>query len=301
VPDAQAEERHAPGDDALWNESWYFDFAAPDGSLAGYVRLGLYPSLGVSWYWAYVVREGAPLLVVRHHEAPLPSGKQLEIRDDGLWSQIVCETPLEHWTIGLEAFAVALDHTEALGAERGDRVALGFDLEWEAGAPAFDYPGAHRYEQTCTVHGEVLIGADTIPLDGTGERDHSWGPRDWWRFGWCWTSGHLDDGTAFHAMRPLIDETNFQVGFIVPPGGDLEPIEGFTLETAYDADGLPDKAKMKIGSIDFETSVAGHAPVPLVAPDGRTGRLARALCRFTAADGRAGWGWTEWNQPNLRQ
>jgi hypothetical protein len=35
----------------------------------------------------------------------------------------------------------------------------------------------------------------------------------------------------------------------------------------------------------------------LDAPDGRIGRFPRALCRFDAADGRSGFGWTEWNRP----
>lgn len=298
MPERADERRHSPGEDDLWNESWYFDFAAPDGSIGGYVRLGLYPNLGLSWYWAYLVRVGEPLLIVRHHEAPLPSGDHLELRDDGLWSQVVCETPHEHWTIGLEAFAVAVDGpAEALGAERGDRVAFGLDLEWEAEAVPYDYPGASRYEQTCTVHGDVLVGSETIRLDGAGERDHSWGRRDWWSIGWCWTSGHLDDGTAFHAMRPLVEDVRFQPGFVVPPGGDLTEIAGFDLDTRYDGDGLPDTASMQIGELALDVEVAGHAPVPLTAPNGRTGRLARSLCRFAAADGRAGWGWTEWNQP----
>src|SRR5688572_25620994 len=105
----QDEGRHEPGGEQLWNESWYFDFAAEDGSIGGYVRLGLYPALGVAWYWGYLVREGEQLLAVQHHSAKLPSGDVLEVREDGLWSQLYCETPNDHWTVGLEAFAVGLD------------------------------------------------------------------------------------------------------------------------------------------------------------------------------------------------
>ena len=35
-------------------------------------------------------------------------------------------------------------------------------------------------------------------MDGQGQRDHSWGVRDWWAFGWCWCSLRLDDGTRVH-------------------------------------------------------------------------------------------------------
>ena len=43
-----------------------------------------------------------------------------------------------------------------------------------------------------------------------------------------------------------------------------------------------------------------HAPVMLVAPDGRVGRFPRSLCRYTdTATGRVAHGWSEWNQPQL--
>src|SRR5207302_5016036 len=74
------ERRHASSDEELWGESWYFDFAARDASVGGYVRLGLYPNKGVAWWWATCVRPGEPTVLVREHEAPLPSAAALELR-----------------------------------------------------------------------------------------------------------------------------------------------------------------------------------------------------------------------------
>ena len=39
---------------------------------------------------------------------PAQTGR-LEIRTEGLWAELLCETPGEHWTLGLEAFGVRLD------------------------------------------------------------------------------------------------------------------------------------------------------------------------------------------------
>jgi hypothetical protein len=310
MPTPADERRHAPGTEELWGESWYFDFAAADGSIGGYVRLGLYPNLGVAWYWAYVVGHEAGLLAVRHHEVALPKGDVLEVREDGLWSAIHCETPLDHWSVGLEAFAVALERpADAYGDERGDRVALGLDLEWEAVAAPYDYPGVTRYEQSCRVSGEIAIGDDRIAFDGPGQRDHSWGVRDWWRFGWVWTSGALDDGTRFHAVRvDLPGGAAYTPGYVVNVGSTTatpEPIaiDTFTVDTDLDHDDhdLPVRSVMRLGGIDMtcEPVPGGMAPVRLDAPDGRVGRFPRALCRFTTTDGtdRTGHGWTEWNQP----
>jgi hypothetical protein len=76
----------------------------------------------------------------------------LVIRErDGVWLSLDCETPGEHYTIGLEAFALEVDHPDD---ELGHLVPLGFDLEWEA-------PGR--------VHGELLIADERIELDVPGE------------------------------------------------------------------------------------------------------------------------------------
>ena len=48
------EDRHRAGAEPLWNESWYFDAVSADASLGVWVRVGLYPNLGVAWYTAFV-------------------------------------------------------------------------------------------------------------------------------------------------------------------------------------------------------------------------------------------------------
>ena len=298
----QDEGRHEPGGEQLWNESWYFDFAAEDGSIGGYVRLGLYPALGVAWYWGYLVREGEQLLAVKHHEARLPKGDVLEVREDGLWSQLHCETPNDHWTIGLEAFAVGLDDPGDVYASSepvGDKVPLGIDLEWQAQGPVYDYPRVSRYEQSCLVTGEILVGNQAISFDGWGQRDHSWGVRDWWGTGWVWTAGRLDDGTAFHATKVETDRFEYEPGYVVRPDAtDLEVASQF--KPAYTQEGehgFPSVTAMPLHDLDLTCTPLLLAPVRLDAPDGRVGRFPRGLCRFDAADGRSGYGWTEWNRP----
>jgi hypothetical protein len=295
------EGRHPPGPEPLWGESWYFDFTALAGPdwLGGYVSYCAYPNLGVAWYWAYLVGLGRPLVAVRDHDVALPRGDLLEVRAEGLWSMLTCETPHEHWSIGMEAFAVGMDDpADAYRGERGDRVPLGFDLEWEAVAPVFEYSAVTRYEQSCEVHGEVLVGDERIQIDGSGQRDHSWGVRDWWALPWCWTAGRLSDGTAFHAVRVGPSPTPFlETGYVVADGGPLSPVTSVAVDTELGAEGLPASASLQIGDLSLATSALAHAPVLLEASDGRRSRLPRALCRYEASDGPSGMGWTEWLQP----
>jgi hypothetical protein len=198
-PVPRADERpHRPGTDPDWEESWQFDFVTRDGSLGGFVRLALRPGEGSAWYWAYLAGPHRSVVVVRDHELAVPPARTLEVRGPGLWAQVICETPLDHWSAGLEAAGVALDDpAEGLRGERGDPVPLGLDLEWEAtGSPAPEQVG---YAQPATVHGEVLLGAQRLDVEASGFWAHRWGAPPWRDDGWWWAAGNLDDGRAIVA------------------------------------------------------------------------------------------------------
>lgn len=198
-----------PGPDPVWErrhpagpESWSFDFVAPDASVAGFVGLTIWGAPRLAWYWAALVGRRRPYLLVRDLEVAAPRAPtSREIRSDGLWADVNCETPHDHWSLGLEAFGVALDDPEeALGAERGDRTGLGLDLEWEAAAEVVGGEGS--YAQACTVHGEILVGGggrpvETVALEGSGWRRHEWGPAVDWFSPARRVDGRLDDGTPY--------------------------------------------------------------------------------------------------------
>ena len=283
------EGRHEPAPDELWNESWYLDFWSEDASLGGYVRLGLYPNLGVTWFWACLVRTGEPLVTVIDNEAPLPRPPGLELRTSGLWTDVIVETPFDHMTVGLESFGVALeDPTEVYRKGWGDREALGFDLEWETDGPVFPYAVTTRYEVPCRVHGEILVGQETIEFDGYGQRDHSWGVRDWWSFDWCWNAGRLD-GTAFHSFTS--SDIGWSTGYV-----GAETIATASIEPVLGPEGLVERADLVLDDLHVDVSPQLWSPVLCVAPDGRTSRFPRALATYAAEDGRTGAGWIEFNQ-----
>jgi hypothetical protein len=293
---ASDEGRHEPGAELLWNESWYFDFTTADGILGGWVRLGLYPNLGVAWYHAFLVGEGRPCVAVVDHEVPLPRNT-LEVRTHGLWADQICETADDHWTVANEVQAIALDHPADLyGKALGIVTPLAIDLEWETDGEVYPYPGVTRYEIPCRVSGEILVGNEVIEFDGHGQRDHSWGVRDWWQFGWCWTAGRLPDGTRFHGSDIRIPNLRLGFGYVQPPGGDLVPAAAVADED-LGPHGFPTRGHVDLADLSLEIDPLAFAPVLLTAPDGRLSRFPRALCRFTSAAGQVGYGWTEWNQP----
>ena len=304
TPATEADEgRHPKGDEEFWNESWYFDFTNAEGTLGGYVRLGLYPNMGAAWYWGCLVGEGRPLVTVIDHEVPLPPAKSMEIRTEGLWADHTVETALDHMTLGCEAFATGVDDpSEVYGPLRGDRVPFGLDLEWETDGGTYVYPYVTRYEIPCRVHGEILVGDERIDFDGWGQRDHSWGVRDWWTLGWLWTSGRLEDGTRFHANHTRLgDEAVYSTGYVQPAGGTMASFGSVDRHQLLGDHGFPISASLTADDLRLAIEPLAFSPVQLVAPDGRIARFPRALCRFTdRPTGRTGVGWCEWNQPQAR-
>lgn len=302
TPAPQDEQRHTHDADLLWNESYYFDWFSEDGSIGGYVRVGLYPNLDTVWYWACLVGPDRPLVTVVSHDVAMPNAPQsLEIRADGIWADHTVMEPLEFMSLSLEAFGLEVeDPAEMYHDPRGRRVPFGFELDWHTDRAAYLWPPVTpRYEIPCRVHGQVMIGTDTIEVDGWGQRDHSWGAaRDWWTNRWCWAAGRLNDGTRFHGVGAFFADSDWGVGYVLEPGA-TEFIESEAVPVAAELgdEGLVTSATVAIGDLELAVTPLAWSPVLLVAPDGREARFPRALARFDATDGRTGHGWIEFNQP----
>jgi hypothetical protein len=137
-------------------EAWSLEFARSDGT-GGFARLSRRGAKAS--YSAALVSPTVGLVVVRDDGLAVPrDSRLLVVRGDGLWAEFVEETRGEHWTAGLEAFGVRLD--DPLDVERGEwgeRLPVGFDLEWETGAGDFG-----------EVHGDLLVATDRLVFDGTG-------------------------------------------------------------------------------------------------------------------------------------
>ena len=143
--------------------SWRLEFAGADGT-RGSIELETPADGGRARYEMHLSGPelGDGVIVVRDDDVRPPTGSLLEIRADGLWAELVCETPGEHWGFGLEAFGLRFgDEAEAAASDVGDRLAVGLDLEWEI-------PNL--------VHGELLVERDRIPFDGTGTFVETGGP-----------------------------------------------------------------------------------------------------------------------------
>ena len=142
----------------------------------------------------------------------------------------------------------------------------------------------------------MTIAGERMALSGPGQRDHSWGARDWWASDWMWSALHLGDGTHTHAVA-VPQHPSFGVGYVQKEGELIEsPRVSHTNEVA--ANGLIESGRLsqEPGGIDLEIEPLGFGPVLLESDDGRISHFPRAMVRVRSGDGLEGLGWMEWNR-----
>jgi hypothetical protein len=297
--DPDDEGRHHPADLPYWNESVYLDFVADDGAIAGYARIGLYPNLGVTWWTTVILGRDRPLVTSLAYDLPVGEGTGLVLGSGGVDVAAVVERPLG--TMSVRGSAVAAVHADPAAVYRrepGRPTRIGLDLTWETDGTPYQYDITTRYEIPCLVTGSVSVGEERIEVVGQGQRDHSWGERDWWAFRWCWSAARLDDGTRVHLTNIRFPDQQFGVGYIQREGSVEALTDGAVVEE-LGAEGFPvgATATYQPSGLALTLEPIAFGPVLLESPDGKLCRFPRALARFTAEDGRSGLGWVEWGQP----
>jgi len=143
----------------------------------------------------------------------------------------------------------------------------------------------------------VRIGEQAIELRGPGQRDHSWGVRDWWSAEWMWSAAHLQDGTRLHGVEfRLPGAPPMGIGYSQPPDGGVQELDAIRASEQPQRDGLIASARIGYGELEVDVDPLAFGPLLLSAPDGRISQFPRAMCRVRATDGREGLAWVEWNR-----
>lgn len=298
-PDPADEAAHPPGQEPLWSESWYWDFADPTQGVGGWIRLGLMPNQGLAWINALLCGPDMPTVALLDFHAPLPADPN-DLRSGRIEMRHGATVPLQEYRVAVSGPAQVYDDPAALlRGEEGRPAELTMDLVWTTSGTPYAYRIATRYEIPCTVSGSVTADGRDYEFSAVpAQRDHSHGVRDWWSMDWVWSALHLDDGTDLHGVDLRIPGMPpVSVGYIEPPGQPVIETTTVTADATLGDDGLPlaTTLTMEPGPLVATIEVRGHAPVRLVAPDGRVSFFPRAWATVRTADGRDGVGWLEWN------
>ncbi len=160
---------HAPSGRADWRESYYFNFADATGGLSGFSTVGLVPGAPKREFVFALFEGGRREVYFAEPEGQYPSDLSA-LSDNHLTYELL--DPLRGWRIRF-----------AKGEVRAD-------LLWRARFPAFYFGEGSgtswdgHFEQSGTVEGVVELAGRRLEVRGLGQRDKSWGSRDWHIEGW---------------------------------------------------------------------------------------------------------------------
>jgi hypothetical protein len=262
------------------------------------VRLGSVPNLAGSIYSVAVVRPGRPTVMVTDYCCPHPVlDEEIQSVTGDYRAVQECVRPLEEVRVRFNGTAQRLrDDSDPLHATPGDPVRLGIDVRWLTDGASYQWRLTTRYEMPCHVRGTVTIDGEEISVDGPGQRDHSWGPRDWWSNDWMWTAFHLDDGTRVHAVA-ISEYPGMVIGYVQKDGQIVEELAAGSSIATFADNGLVSTAHLTLGHQPLEVEVEPHGfgALRMESPEGKVSFFPRALATFRIADGRTGTGWIEWN------
>lgn len=115
----------------------------------------------------------------------------------------------------------------ALVSFKGERVEI--DYHFEGVHPAYAYSthangcpkwmADDRFEQQGKVHGRLKIDGREISYNTVGQRDHSWGTREWGvNQHWSWLHGQAGDGIGVHFWKLFAMGKSHLCGFVYKDG-----------------------------------------------------------------------------------
>lgn len=305
LPNATDEGIHTPGPELLFNESWYFDFADLKTGIGGYIRLGTIPNQTESWYTALICGPGRPTVAVLDFHAPLP-GQDLVIKTENFTATQTAQSPLQRYQVTLNGKGeVHDDPSTILRGERGKPTDVSLDLCWTTDGMPYQYRITPRYEIPCMISGTITANGETFTIESApGQRDHSWGVRDWWSMDWVWQAIHLDDGTHIHGLDLRVPTMpKMFMGYIQGPGLPITELVEAEASESLGADGLVEKAGIRYAYEDkkgkqeliIKSDAQGHGPMRLTNTAGKVAMFPRWWSTVEAGDGRKGVAWMELN------
>jgi hypothetical protein len=217
VPVSDLDERRHPVEhpDAHWSDSLYFngfDLASGVCFLTRMAVLANQPganALFIAWV------DGEPSYGYYRELDHLPGADWDATTIEGLGYRMLA--PRRRWSLELDD---------------GDTRAY---LEFEGEGECFDYadnaaplpkPVAWgHYEQSGTMHGDLVLGGRRIAFDGVSQRDHSWGWRDWSGVReWHWVTGLFGTQLTFNLFHVVDAAGSVSANGYVLDGGEIHPI-----------------------------------------------------------------------------
>jgi hypothetical protein len=261
------------------------------------ILMGYDPGSGYSFYWHWsrmhrdpdlweglitVYLPGGELLMERHLGA---HGNNRDVASSG-YTSFTVEEPLKRWHARFDGLVNRTSTLKAARMQVSDTglTHLSADLVFEGITPVFsagagmdqqDWGDGHL-EQAGTVTGTITVEGETVNIDCTAMRDHTWGRREYSTLdGHAWCFGIFPSGRTFLVLNAFTSEVNAQFGFVVQ-GDEMVPAKPLQTPPLDDPTGAPREFTIELTSslgdmtIDCEMlhAAAFHLKAPLEMPLG---------------------------------
>lgn len=278
---APSDERiHPAGEGTLWNDSMYFNCHDAERQIGIVTRIGILPNQGQANVLLFAVHRGdlAGLHV------------RLEDRPAGDWDDLTVSGV--RYRV-LEPFSRCEITSEVPG--------IGCQLEVIPFTPPVAYHGVHgnvtdaygvatgHYEQSCRVTGWTELSGERKEIDGFGQRDHSWGIRDWagvdW---WYWVSPIFGEDLSLNIFKAAGGGTT-SVGGMLWTDKKASQISSADIEVDLDSDGRQQRAHIRGKDADGRYIELEGERVAIVSLPVGASVIDEAFFRFTMS-GRTGYG-----------
>ena len=221
-----------------WRESYYFNWVDIDSGVSGFSTIGLLPNVKKREF-VFALFYDQEREVHFNEPSSSFSDELSESLTDGILSYTLVE-PMKEWRI----------------VYRGKK--LRAEIVWPARFTAYDFGSgsgtswAGHFEQSGMPHGTIEFSdGKIVTIKGLGERDKSWGSRNW----------HIESWFAFHAQfddisiglrRDMVKGVAQSSGGISSTKGHI-PIKNVEFATETHESGMPIGADVRVIGIDDTT------------------------------------------------
>ena len=292
---------HEFGDHPEWNESFYFNFYDKARDICALMRLGLKPNVNEKTAFCFFLMPRGTILAWKGQE---PADNTELAAKNLRFEKVLAE---KKWHLD---FSGAMEKREG-GATSSERVS--FSVDYECLNEVFDYRdcisginekisekiATQHLEQFGRARGMLTVGANQYVLDGLGERDHSWGVRDWNAPKiWIWLTCQFSEGSALNVTKLVMDAGEVDAGFIHIAGKNV-PLTKAEIETSWDANREPKGLEMKLedkkGAVhSVRADAMRKVIVPFASRDGKSLSLMHENLARYEMDSKVGYGIAEY-------
>ena len=248
---------HAAEGKPNWTEYYYFFGFDRNTEHAVSVHIGREPTDTDIWRAVIgVYLPGGKLLVGRYFgrdgAAEGPGAGPMQVR---------CLEPMRRWSLKFDGLLEQSDRVASANRPHPSAIAqvASFDLVFEGAAPMWDLgkselskgfvfvkenageeSKSHHWEQIGRVRGSLTVGGERLAFDGGGNRDHSFGPRDYTPMvSSMWVNAYFPSGKALMLMGTRVGPVFIQGGYIFRNDGSRLEVVRFVEAPAGEGDATP--------------------------------------------------------------